>query len=375
MENEEKKSKKKMLLPAVALVVLGIAAFFVYKKINYARHNEDTENSQIECNIIPISFRITGYIDQVYVIENQQVHKGDTLLKLDDRDLKIRLEQARINLKNAGANVSVVKSNATSANASAGATSASIGTAQANVESSQATMESAKVRVWNAGENFKRYEQLYNQTSATQQQYDAASAEKQTAERQLQIAQTQILVAEAQLRAAQQQSAASHTQATGVGTQVTMAEVGILQRQADIDFANLQLSYAYILAPADGYISRKSVQPGQLVNAGQNLMSLVDDSQLWVAANFKETQIEDMKTGQEVDIKADAYPGHTFKGKIESIQAATGSKFSLLPPDNSTGNFVKVVQRVPVRIILLDDKKDNYVLRAGMNVTVVVKVK
>ena len=375
MENEEKKSKKKMLLPAVALVVLGIAAFFVYKKINYARHNEDTENSQIECNIIPISFRITGYIDQVFVIENQQVHKGDTLLKLDDRDLKIRLEQARINLKNAGANVSVVKSNATSANASAGATSASIGTAQANVESSQATMESAKVRVWNAGENFKRYEQLYNQTSATQQQYDAASAEKQTAERQLQIAQTQILVAEAQLRAAQQQSAASHTQATGVGTQVTMAEVGILQRQADIDFANLQLSYAYILAPADGYISRKSVQPGQLVNAGQNLMSLVDDSQLWVAANFKETQIEDMKTGQEVDIKADAYPGHTFKGKIESIQAATGSKFSLLPPDNSTGNFVKVVQRVPVRIILLDDKKDNYVLRAGMNVTVVVKVK
>ena len=153
------------------------------------------------------------------------------------------------------------------------------------------------------------------------------------------------------------------------------AHSALSTEESYIDFANLQLSYAYILAPADGYISRKSVQPGQLVNAGQNLMSLVDDSQLWVAANFKETQIEDMKTGQEVDIKADAYPGHTFKGKIESIQAATGSKFSLLPPDNSTGNFVKVVQRVPVRITLLDDKKDNYELRAGMNVTVVVKVK
>lgn len=375
ISEKEGKSKRKVIAPLVGGLLLIGAVVFAYKKISYAMHNEDTENSQIECNIVPVSPRISGYVDQVFVIENQRVHKGDTILKLDDRDLKIRLEQAMINAKSAGANVSVVKSNATSADASASATSTSILTAQANVETAKANVEAAKVRVWNATENFKRYEQLYNQTSATQAQYDAALAEKQSAERQVQVSEKQVLVAEAQLKAAQQQSAASRTQANGVGTQVSLAEVGIQQRQADIEFAQLQLSYAYIIAPCDGFISKKNVQPGQLVNAGQILMSIVDDSQLWITANFKETQIENMKTGQDVEVKVDAYPGKTFNGKIESLQAATGSKFSLLPADNATGNFVKVVQRVPVRIALLDDKNDRYDLRAGMNVTVAVKVK
>ncbi|MCC6582941.1 MAG: HlyD family secretion protein [Chitinophagales bacterium] len=372
---QEKKSSKKLLKPIIGIIILGCAAFFAYKKISYAQHNEDTENSQIECNIVPIAPRISGYIDQIYVKENQEVRKGDTILKLDDRDLKIRLQQAIINAKSAGANVSVVKSNATSADASASATSTSILTAQANIETAKANVESASVRVWNATENFKRYEQLFNQTSATQAQYDAALAEKQSAEKQVAVLERQVQVAQAQLKAAQQQSAASRTQANGVGTQVNLAEVGIQQRNADIDFAELQLTYAYIIAPCDGFISKKSVQVGQLVNPGQTLMSLVDDSQLWITANFKETQIENMKEGQDVEVKVDAYEGKTFKGKIESLQAATGSKFSLLPADNATGNFVKVVQRVPVRIALLDDKNDKYDLRAGMNVTVAVKVK
>lgn len=372
---QEKKSSIKLLKPIIGIIILGCAVFFAYKKISYAQHNEDTENSQIECNIVPIAPRISGYIDQIYVKENQEVRKGDTILKLDDRDLKIRLQQAIINAKSAGANVSVVKSNATSADASASATSTSILTAQANIETAKANVESARVRVWNATENFKRYEQLFNQTSATQAQYDAALAEKQSAEKQVAVLERQVQVAQAQLKAAQQQSAASRTQANGVGTQVSLAEVGIQQRNADIDFAQLQLTYAYIIAPCDGFISKKNVQVGQLVNPGQTLMSLVDDSQLWITANFKETQIENMKEGQDVEVKVDAYEGKTFKGKIESLQAATGSKFSLLPADNATGNFVKVVQRVPVRIALLDDKNDKYDLRAGMNVTVAVKVK
>ncbi len=375
MENTENKSKKKKIVPIVGAIVLLIAVFFVFKKINYAIHNEDTENSQIECNIIPVSARISGYIDEVYVKENQRVHKGDTLLKLDDRDLKIKLQQAEINLINAGANVNVAKSNRYSADASASASSSTIATSEANIETAQANIEAAKVRVWNATENFKRYEQLFRQTSATQQQYDAASAEKQSAERQLQITEKQLAVAQAQLKTTQRLASASSTQASGVGTQVSLAEVGIQQRQADIDFAKLQLSYAYILAPADGFIAKKGIQSGQLVNAGQILMSLVDDSELWITANFKETQIERMKVGQDVEVKVDAYPGIKVKGKIESLQAATGSKFSLMPADNSTGNFVKVVQRVPVRIRLIDDKSDKYDLRAGMNVTVAVKIK
>ncbi|MFN8297426.1 MAG: HlyD family secretion protein [Chitinophagales bacterium] len=372
---QEKKSSKKLLMPVIGIIILGCAAFFAYKKISYALHNEDTENSQLECNIIPIAPRIQGYVDVIYVNENQRVKKGDTILKLDDRDLKIRLQQAIINAKSAGANVNVVRSNVTSADASASAVSTSIITAQAGIETAKANVDAARVRVWNATENFKRYEKLFNQTSATQAQYDAALAEKEAAEKQVAVLEKQVQAAEAQLKVAQQQSAASRTQASGVGTQVNLAEVGILQQQANVDYAQLQLSYAYIIAPCDGFISKKNVQVGQLVNPGQIVMSIVDDSHLWITANFKETQIENMKEGQDVEVKVDAYPDKTFKGKIESLQAATGSKFSLLPADNATGNFVKVVQRVPVRIALLDDKNDKYDLRAGMNVNVAVKVK
>jgi membrane fusion protein (multidrug efflux system) len=373
--SQEKKSSKKILMPIIGMVILLAAAYFAYTKIAYARHNEDTENSQIEANIVPIAPRISGYVDAVFVKENQRVKKGDTILKLDDRDLKIRLQQAIINAKSAGANVSVVRSNVSSADASANAVSTSILTAQAGIETAKANVEAAKVRVWNATENFKRYEQLFKQTSATQAQYDGALAEKQSAEKQVQVLEKQVEVAQAQLKAAQQQSSASRTQASGIGTQVSLAEVGIQQRQAEIEFAQLQLSYAYLIAPCDGFVSKKNVQVGQLVNPGQTLMSIVDDAQLWITANFKETQIEKMKEGQDVEVKVDAYDGKKFKGKIESIQAATGSKFSLLPADNATGNFVKVVQRIPVRIALLDDKNDKFELRAGMNVTVAVKVK
>ncbi len=371
----QKKESKNFIKPIIGIIILCCAAYFAYTKISYAQHNEDTENSQIECNIVPIAPRISGYIDQVFVVDNQRVKKGDTILKLDDRDLKIRLQQAIISAKSAGANVSVVKSNATSADANASATSTSILTAQAGIETAKANVDAAKVRVWNATENFKRYEQLFNQTSATQAQYDGALAEKQTAEKQVAVLERQVQVAQAQYKSAQQQSAASRTQANGVSTQVNLAEVGIQQQQSNVDFAQLQLSYAYIIAPADGFISKKNVQVGQLVNPGQTLMSLVDDSKLWVTANFKETQIENMKVGQDVELTVDAYSGKKFKGKIESLQAATGSKFSLLPADNATGNFVKVVQRIPVRISILDDKNDNYELRAGMNVNVAVKVK
>ncbi|HRB67794.1 MAG TPA: HlyD family efflux transporter periplasmic adaptor subunit, partial [Chitinophagales bacterium] len=213
------------------------------------------------------------------------------------------------------------------------------------------------------------------QTSATQAQYDAAFTEKQAAEKQVAVLEKQVDVSNAQLKAAQQQSSASQTQANGVGTQVNLAQVGLQQSEANVDFAKLQLSYAYIIAPCDGFISKKNVQVGQLLNPGQIVMSIVDESQLWITANFKETQIEKMKVGQDVTVNIDAYPDHQFKGKIESIQAATGSKFSLLPADNATGNFVKVVQRIPVRIALVDDKNDTYDLRAGMNVDVAVKVK
>jgi membrane fusion protein (multidrug efflux system) len=155
---------------------------------------------------------------------------------------------------------------------------------------------------------------------------------------------------------------------------VNIAQIAIKQRQADLDFAKLQLSYAYITAPFDGYISKKNVQLGQLLNPGQYICSVVDDENLWIIANFKETQIQKMLPGQEVEVKVDAYPKEKIIGKIQSIQAATGSTFSLIPADNATGNFVKVVQRIPVKIVIDKDQNKKVQLRAGMNVNVSVKL-
>lgn len=375
MTTEQTPKKKQPLLIVVMAVMLIAGIVFGYKKISYSMQNEDTENSQLQTNIVPVSPRIGGYVAAVYVADNQQVKKGDTLVVLDDRDLEIKVEQAMINLENAKANVAVVKSNVNTADAGATATATSIATAAANVATAKASVDAAKVRVWQTAEDFKRYEKLFAQTSATQQQYDAAKAQKEAAEQQLKVAEKQVEVAQAQLATAKQQSVASSTQASGVSTQVQVAELLIKQRQAELDMAQLQLSYAYILAPFDGYISKKNVQVGQLLSPGQTICSVVDETTLWVVANFKETQIADMHTGQKVEVKVDAYPKEKFEGKVESIQAATGSTFSLLPADNATGNFVKVVQRIPVKIVLEKTKFDNAQLRAGMNVTVAVKVK
>lgn len=375
MTTEQTPKKKQPFLIVVMAVILIAGIVFGYKKISYSMQNEDTENSQLQTNIVPVSPRIGGYVAAVYVADNQQVKKGDTLVVLDDRDLKIKVEQAMINLENAKANVAVVKSNVNTADAGATATATSIVTAAANVATAKASVDAAKVRVWQTTEDFKRYEKLFAQTSATQQQYDAAKAQKEAAEQQLKVAEKQVEVAQAQLATAKQQSVASSTQASGVSTQVQVAELLIKQRQAELDMAQLQLSYAYILAPFDGYISKKNVQVGQLLSPGQTICSVVDETTLWVVANFKETQIADMHTGQKVEVKVDAYPKEKFEGTVESIQAATGSTFSLLPADNATGNFVKVVQRIPVKIVLEKTKFDNAQLRAGMNVTVAVKVK
>lgn len=375
MQPQEDKKSKKTLFTIIGIVLLLVAGFYAYTEISYSMHNVDTENSQLQTNIVPIAPRIQGYVAAIYIKDNQVVKAGDTLVKLDDRDLKIRVEQAEINLENAKANVAVVKSNVSTADAAASATSTSIVTAEANVATAEANVEAAKIRAWNTNENYKRYQQLFDQTSATQQQYDQALTEKNAADKQVTIAEKQVAVAQAQLKATKQQTVASNTQANGVGTQVNVAEVVIKQRQAELDFAKLQLSYAYITAPYDGYISKKNVQIGQLLNPGQTICSVVDESSLWIVANFKETQIANMQPGQEVEVKVDAYPKEKIVGKVESIQAATGSTFSLLPADNATGNFVKVVQRIPVKIMIDKNQNKNVQLRAGMNVTVAVKIK
>ena len=288
------------------------------------------------------------------------VQKGDTLLRIDDRDLRLRVKQAEVALANAEAQVELAKSSISTTNANVAVSNADINPAQSN-------LDAAKVRAWQAAQDFNRFQKLLDLGSATQQQYDNAKAAKEIAEKQVEQAERGIATFKARLNAT-----SSNIEVSARNLKLT--QIAVEQRQEELELAKLNLSYATIISPATGFVSKKNVQPGQLVSVGQSLFAIVDETEIWVTANFKETQIEKMKVGQKVKIEADAYPGKEFEGTIESLSAATGSKFALLPPDNATGNFVKVVQRIPVKIVISKDSNKDSQLRAGMNVKVVVKV-
>lgn len=360
MENTENTKKKFNPAPIILGVIAIIIAVFVFRKVTYAMHNEDTDNSQIECNINPIVPKVGGFVEDIRIKDNMYVHRGDTLLRIDDRDLRLKVKQAEVALANAEAQVELAKSSISTTNANVAVSNSDINPAQSN-------LDAAKIRAWQAGQDFARFQKLLDLGSATQQQYDNAKATKEIADKQVEQAERGINTFKARF-------AATSSNVEVSAKNLKLAQIAIEQRQEELELAKLNLSYATILSPADGYISKKNVQPGQLVGVGQNLFAIVDESEIWVTANFKETQIEKMKVGQKVKIEADAYPGKEFEGTIESLSAATGSKFALLPPDNATGNFVKVVQRIPVKIIINQNSNKDSQLRAGMNVKVVVKV-
>jgi membrane fusion protein, multidrug efflux system len=273
-----------------------------------------------------------------------------------------------IKLEQAEAALATAESNLQAARASTTAATANISTSRASVSTVDAQIEAAKVNVWRTTQDLQRYENLIKDHSVTQQQYEQALAAKQAAERQVEIL-------EQQKRQAATQTNAVATQSNATGSQIGVASAVIKQRQADVDDAKLHLSYAVITAPADGVVSKVNVQPGQFIQAGQSLFSVVLNNDLWVVANFKETQLDKMKEGQKVKIHVDAYPGKEFEARVSSFAGATGSSFALLPPDNATGNFVKVVQRVPVRVDFNNpNDPDVKQLRAGMNVYVDVNL-
>lgn len=379
----------KIIRTAVLVTVLSVVGYFVFKKISFIMNNEDTENSQLEANIVPVLPKIGGWVTAVNIKDNQQVKAGDTLVTIDDRDLKIRVLQAEVALKNAEANVGLIAANAGTAGANVNtseatfqAQNAGIAAVEATVATATANVEIALIRVRKTTQDFNRADQLLKEKSGTQQAFDNAKSEKESAEAAVVVAQKQVASAQTQIETARRQAqvgssqkAAVQTQVGAATQQVNVARIQVEQRRAELALAKLQLSYAAVTAPISGQISRKSVQLGQLVNAGQPLMTLVDASNVWVVANFKETQVGKMRVGQKVKIEVDAYKGKDFEGTIESFAAATGSKFSLLPPDNATGNFVKVVQRVPTKILIDAKASAETPLRPGMSVGVVVPVK
>lgn len=340
----------------LALLLIGGGWFGITKYI-HAQHHEETDDAQVESNISPVIPRVAGYVNKVYVKDNQIVRKGDTILKLDDRDLRIRLEQAQAALATAKTNLNVARASSTAA-------TANIATSQAGVSTIDAQIEAARINLWRSTQDYNRYANLIQDHSITQQQYEQALAQKQLAESQLKVLQEQK-------NQASRSSSAVSSQTAATSTQIGVANAVIKQRQADVDDAKLNLSYAAITAPEDGLVSKVNVQEGQYVQAGQSLFSIVLNKEVWVVANFKETQFNKMKIGQKVIVHADAFPGHDFEAKLASYSPATGARFALLPPDNASGNFVKVVQRLPVRIEF-DNQGDPALkqLRPGMNVDV-----
>lgn len=341
-EKTEKKSSK--IMPIIlGLLLLGGIVFGVKEYIYYSKH-EDTDDAQIDGDISPVVARVGGYVDTIMFEENQHVTQGQQLVKIDDRDYKVKLEQALSTQKVASASVGVSQSQ--------------IYTTAANAASTKAQVETARVRLQQAQRDYERYANLVKDGSVTRQQFEQAQVNRDAAQ--------------AALQAAQDQYKAAQEQVSGTKNQLNVTNTGVSQKQGDIDFAKLQLSYTNITAPATGIVSKKSVQKGQLVQPGQTLFSIVNDNSLFITANFKETQLNNLRAGEKVNIEVDAFPDTKIEGTVYNFSPATGAKFSLLPPDNATGNYVKVVQRVPVKIKINASKEIMDKLRPGMSVKVSV---
>ena len=353
---EKKKSNKKFIIILVVLVVLG-GTYGASKYIHSLNH-EQTDDAQIEKNMSPIIPKVSGYVNKIYIKDNDFVKKGDTLFTIDKRDFELRIEDAKAALVAAEGSFEVAK-------ADIGSAEASISVSDANIQSAGGNIESAKIRLGRITSDFNRYDNLYKNHSITKQQYEQALAAKQEAENQVKILQQQE-------KASTYQKSAIVAKSQVSNKQTEVAAANVKRAQAQLDVAKLNLTYTVITAAIDGQVSKIEIQPGQLVQPGQSLFYIINNMTSWVIANFKETQLDKMVVGQKVTIKVDAYPGYDFEGKIASFSPATGSKFSLLPPDNATGNFVKTIQRLPVKISLdaSNDVEKIKLLRPGMNANV-----
>lgn len=356
--NEEKKSKKKLfIILGIVSVILFLGLYYFIKSANF----ETTDNAQLDADIIPIKSSIAGYVKAIKFKDNQSVKKGDTLLTIEATDFQTRVAQAEATLENAKANLLAMRSSASASGNNAIASSYTS-------TSVQQSINSAKAKLVKAQADFKRVENMLAAKAATQAQLDAAKAE-------LDITQAQLDGAIGQYKSASEQSQGVRSQAEAQRAQVILAEALVKQRDAELNLAKSQLANTIILAPCSGIVTKRSVEVGQYITVAQPLCSTIDNSHIWVTANFKETQVEKIKIGQEVKIKLDAFPDVSINGKVDSYIGATGAKFSLLPPDNSTGNFVKITQRVPVRIELTDLQESNReILYPGLSAFVEIKV-
>jgi len=384
-----KRARLAIGLIAIVLLVVGLLAW------RYFSSYESTDDAQIDGHLNSVSARVSGHVIKLNVDDNQYVQQGTVLVEIDPADYQVALEQAQAQYADAqaqasasGINVPITNVNTSSQVASA---QAGVANAKAGVAAARQQFEAAKAQVAEAEANnvkaqndLVRYKELIDKQEISQQQYDqaiasakasaasveASKASADAASAQIEQAQGRLLQANADLRTAL--TAPQTMQATRSRAQ--SAEANAQQKKAQLDQAQLNLQYTKILAPVTGVVSNRTVEVGQNVSIGQEMMKIIPLEDLWVTANFKETQLRLMKPGQKADIDVDA-TGKTYKGHVDSIAGASGARFSLLPPENATGNYVKVVQRIPVKIVFEPGELKGHELRPGMSVEPKVWVK
>ena len=435
-EPTPKKKNRKPLIFAIAGIGAIVAGNFGYNWWQYTSTHEETDNATVAGHIHQVSSRINGTVSEIEVNDNQLVQKGQLLVKLDPRDFEAKALQAQAALEAAKRQANAAQATiplaaettqaktvqaqgdvtaATSAISTAQAAveeaktaipsaQAAVAEAQAGIPAAQAQVSQADATLQKAQTDYNRYATLYQQGAIARQQldtakaaYEVARAQKSAAEQgvqqaqarlaqarqgvaraQSQLAQAQAGVASAQAKLAASKGGLQQATASGQQTQVNRAQYAaaqsaIAQAEASLKDAQLQLSYTNISAPSSGRVGRKTIEVGQRVQPGSSLMAIVEND-YWVTANFKETQLEEIKPGQEVEIKLDAFPHRVFKGRVDSVSPASGSKFALLPPDNATGNFTKIVQRIPVKIIFDSQSIQGYESRITPGMSAVVSV-
>lgn len=338
---------KKRIYNVFAVALLVVAIIWVCAKFVHLGNVEFTENAHIEQHIVPVDARIQGFVKEVRFGEYEHVEKGDTLLIIEDAEFRLFLAQAEANYANATTDKSAMHN--------------VISTTRTNIAVTEATIEEARIRLENAERNYLRYKSLLADDAVTRQQYDNMATEWEAAK-----ARYEVLI-----KQRESVEAVSREQNTRLGQN----DAGIAVAEAALDLARLNLSYTIVLAPCSGTTGRKDIHVGQLIHPGQRIVDIVDESEKWVVANYKETQIENIRPGAEVEIEVDAVPGVVFKGVVRSLSQATGGSMSMLPQDNSSGNFIKIEQRIPVLIDFTDDNDPEALARAGVGMNVECTVK
>ena len=339
METKVKKGLPRIIILGLVLLV---AIFYGWKKISFSINHESTDNAQVETLLVPVLPRVSGYVKEIAVRDFDSVKTGQLVARLDDAEMQSMLTQMRADYASAEADLANAK--------------ASLNNAIVSLKVNRGSIELNNIRVEKAAKDYNRDKNLIAEQAITQRQLDDSKFGVESASKQLDNSRSDLAAAESRIGVLQ--------------ALVKKSEAALESKKAQIDQQLLKLSYTSIFAPLGGKIGKKNISEGQFVQAGTPLFTIVNDTTYWIVANFKESQIRKLHPGMQVDIELDAYPKLEIRGRVETLSDATGARFALIPPDNASGNFVKVTQRIPVRINISETEKYRDILRAGLSANV-----